>query len=68
MAPGLGETINKLLDLCRAHPDGLPQRVLDEEIPDLEMLSQALNFLLSKIMYVGAAKVGSVYAGRQYCI
>lgn len=48
MAPGLGETINKLLDLCRAHPDGLPQRVLDEEIPDLEMLSQALNFLLSK--------------------
>lgn len=45
---GLGQTINKLLDLCRAHPDGLPQKVLDEEIPDLELLSQALNWLLSK--------------------
>lgn len=30
---------------------GLPQRVLDEEIPDLEMLSQALNFLLSKVRF-----------------
>ena len=89
MASALGQTINKLLDLCRAHPDvigptsqsslhfgcfdfhqkvtcgfyfsrlvlslvigrlqGLPQKVLEEEIPDLEMLEQALNFLLSKV-------------------
>ena len=28
---------------------GLPQKVLEEEIPDLEVLSQALNFLLQKV-------------------
>jgi hypothetical protein len=50
MASRLGATINKILDLCRAHSQGLPQKVLDEELQDVEVeiMKQSLNFLLQK--------------------
>ncbi|CAK9232903.1 unnamed protein product [Sphagnum jensenii] len=50
MASRLGATINKILDLCRAHSQGLPQKVLDEELQEVEVeiIKQSLNFLLQK--------------------
>ncbi|KAG0556164.1 hypothetical protein KC19_11G031300 [Ceratodon purpureus] len=48
MASELHQAIKKVMDLCRAHPDGLPQKIFEEEIPDVELLAQALNVLLEK--------------------
>jgi hypothetical protein len=53
MASRLGATINKILDLCRAHSQGLPQKVLDEELQgvEVEIIKQSLNILLQKVPY-----------------
>ncbi|CAM6115383.1 unnamed protein product [Calypogeia fissa] len=46
----VGAAVNRFLDLCRAHPNGLQQSVLEENTKDLdlEVVTQAINALLGK--------------------
>ncbi|KAG6557884.1 hypothetical protein Mapa_000061 [Marchantia paleacea] len=46
----VGAAINRLLDLCRANPNGLQQSVLDQQMRDvgLDVVTAAINALLGK--------------------
>ncbi|GBG63780.1 hypothetical protein CBR_g39324 [Chara braunii] len=39
-----------VLGLCKQHPDGVPEKVLEEELPDVSVYdrAQAINSLLQK--------------------
>ncbi|KAL3691082.1 hypothetical protein R1sor_004733 [Riccia sorocarpa] len=47
---GVGAAVNRLLDLCRANPNGLQQSIMEQEMKDvsLDLVTAAINALLGK--------------------